>query len=394
MNVQTTKIVLKACIKKRITPMVWGKHGIGKSQVVKQIGIELGFDEVVDLRLGQMEVGDLIGMPVQEYYCPLCHTTFGTAGNILNCPVCKQNDKKEIQIVGRTIWLPPSWFPQNGTKKLLFFDELNRGRLDVQQAAFQIVLDRRIHTHIIPDNCGIVCACNPSGADYYVQELDPALLDRFLNIKFTPDTKEWFSWARNHEIISEVIDFIATDERFLGNEAIDIPIQITPTPRAYERLSAILPEIPRQIWGETATCIIGESPAVAFIDSLKDTKEKPIKATQIFNEWDKKLRKQVEEQVKEQRIDLLRYTMDEILEAFGIGKQITKANPNTQANITESVKFSDEQLNNVGDFLMMIPDDLAFSMLKDLASNPDINKRLLIKRTDLFDRLKKAWAKK
>jgi len=393
MNVGTTKVVLKACIKQHITPMVWGKHGIGKSQVVKQIGRELEFDEIVDLRLGQMEVGDLIGMPVQEYFCPICHTTFGTAGNILDCPICKKRENKVIQLVGRTIWLPPSWFPQNGQKKLLFFDELNRGRMDVQQAAFQIVLDRRIHTHVIPDNCAIVCACNPSGADYYVTELDPALLDRFLNIKFTPDTKEWFSWARNNGIVQEVIDFIATDERQLGNEAIDIPIVISPTPRAYERLSAILPEIPRQIWGEVASCIIGDSSAIAFIESLKDTKEKPIKANQIFNEFDKKLKKQIEEQVKEQRFDLLRYTCDEVLESFGIGKQITKATP-AQGTSNESAKYSEEQLNNVGDFLMMIPDDLAFSMLKDLATNADVNKRLLNRRNDLFVRLKKAWEKK
>jgi hypothetical protein len=189
--------------------------------------------------------------------------------------------------------------------------------------------------------------------------------------------------------MQEVIDFIATDERHLGNQAIDIPIVIAPTPRAYERLSVILPDIPRQIWGEVATCILGDSSAISFIESLKDTKEKPIKAKQIFDEFDKKLKKQIEEQVKEQRFDLLRYTCDEVLEAFGIGKSSATGKPSS-----ESTKYNEEQLNNVGDFLMMIPDDLAFSMLKDLASNQDVSRRLLNKRNDLFDRLKKAWAVK
>jgi hypothetical protein len=38
----------------------------------------------------------------------------------------------------------------------------------------------------------------------------------------------------------------------------------------------------------------------------------------------------------------------------------------------------------------MLPQDLAFSALKDLSGNNDVNERLLLKRDDLFKILKSA----
>lgn len=379
-DIRLLEMMLKVAVKKKRTPLVWGKHGIGKSQIVRDVFEKEGY-EVIDLRLGQLEVGDLVGVPAQEFYCPVCDSKFGFTTKESYCPVCNLEDKK-IPIAGRTVWLAPSWFPANGEKRLLFFDELNRGRLDVQQACFQIVLDRRIHTHKVPDNCGIVCACNPSGGEYYVEELDPALLNRFVNIKFNLTTRQWLSWARNHNIRPEIIDFIMTEDKFLGNEAIDIPIDIKPSPRGYEFLSDLLQEIPKQhqLWSEAATCIIGEAAALAFMQSLKEEVEKPVKAEEIFTKWEKvksRIKNQAEAATGDTRHDLLRATLDDLYDNIKEGK---------------SKKYSDEQLGNVADFLLMIPEDLAFAALKDLAPLADIHERVLMKPVGrkLFDILKKA----
>jgi hypothetical protein len=369
--------LLKACAESGLTPMLWGKHGIGKSQIVRQVFEDLGY-EVIDLRLGQLEVGDLIGMPAHEYYCPNCKASFGLGGNLVYCPICKNSkDHMEIPIVGRTIWLPPSWFPQGGEKRCFFFDEFNRGRLDVQQAAFQIVLDHRIHTHKIPDNCAIVCAANPSGGDYNVEELDPALLNRFINIKWTLPSSVWKKWAVKNNIVSDIVDFIDTDPKFLGNDPIDVPIDVKPTPRGYEFLSKLLAKLPRPYWQDVANMIIGQEAALAFIQSLKTDLDKPLKAKEIFDNF-AKVKKQVQAQLDAKegtRFDLLRVTLDEIGDALKGGK---------------SKKYTMEQLNNVANFLVMLPQDLAFSALKDLAPEQDINERLLLKRNDLFDILKSA----
>ncbi len=383
-NIKLLETLLRRCVDVRLTPFLWGKHGIAKSAIIRSFFEEQGY-EVIDLRLGQLEVGDLIGMPAQEYYCPKCDTTFGFAVRSAFCPICEQEGAK-IPISGRTVWLPPSWFPMHGEKRIIFFDEMNRGRLDVQQAAFQIVLDRRIHVHKIPDNVGIICAGNPpstdsgTGQEYNVEEIDPALLNRFVNIKWTLTTDNWLKWARGNSIMQDIIDFIATDNKFLGNEAIDIPVEIHPTPRSYEFLSKILSgnAIAQRDWGEIADAVIGPSASIAFITSLRTEIDKPIKAAEIFNNFEKvreKVAAQVESGLGNTRFDLLRVTLDEIGQVLGD---------------TKSKKMTDKQLMNVGDFFVMLPQDLAFSALKDLSGNSDVNERLLLKRDDLFNILKSA----
>lgn len=384
-NIELVQMILKRCSEVGLTPMMWGKHGIGKSMITREVFEKLGY-EVIDLRLGQLEVGDLIGMPAQEYYCPKCRTKYGFGVKSVYCPMCEQQDQAKIPIIGRTIWLPPSWFPSQGEKRCIFFDEFNRGRLDVQQAAFQIVLDRRIHTHKIPDSCAIVCACNPpstdagTGQEYNVEEIDPALLDRFVNMKFTLTTDNWLKWARGYGIMQDIIDFIAVDTKFLGNDAIDIPIEITPTPRSYEFLHKLLSgnTIPRKNWMEVAETVIGPTASIAFIGSLKTDLDKPIKAAEVFNRFPKirdRVLAQVEAGDGEVRFDLLKITLDEINQCLEKDK---------------SKKYNEKQLKNLGDFFIMLPEDLAFSVLKDLALNNDMNERLLLKRDDLFSILKHA----
>lgn len=387
-NIELMQLILRRCAQVGLTPMIWGRHGIGKSMITRQVFEDLGY-EVIDLRLGQLEVGDLVGMPAQEYYCPKCETKYGFGVKFAYCPICEGENTK-TPIVGRTVWLPPSWFPVAGEKRCIFFDEFNRGRLDVQQAAFQIVLDRRIHTHKIPDNCAIVCACNPpsdsgSGVEYNVEEIDPALLDRFVNMKFTLTTNNWLKWARESGIMPDIVDFIATEEKFLGNEAIDIPIDVTPSPRSYEFLHKLLCDttmIPKKNWAEVAGTVIGETAAISFMQSLKTDMNRPIKAADILNKFSDpksgvkdRVLAQVEAGEGNTRFDLLRITLDEI---------------NQKLSGNKASSFTDKQLNNLGDFFVLVPEDLAFSVLKDLALNNDINERLLLKRDDLFDILKHA----
>ncbi len=384
-NLELVQLILERCAEVRLTPFLWGRHGIGKSMVVREIFEKLDY-EVIDIRLGQLEVGDLIGMPAQEYYCPKCQTKYGFGIKSAYCPICEQQEHARIPILGKTVWLPPSWFPMNGEKRCLFFDEFNRGRPDVQQAAFQIVLDQRIHVHKIPDNCVIIVAGNPpstdagTGQEYNVEEIDPALLDRFVNIKFTLTTSNWLKWARNYGIMTDIIDFVATEEKFLGNGAIDIPIEITPSPRSYEFLHKLLSgnTIPKKYWADVAETVIGTTAAISFVQSLKTDIDKPLKAIDIFNNFPKirdKVVSQVEVGEGNTRFDLLRITLDEITQCLTGNK---------------SNKYTDKQFKNLGDFFVLLPEDLAFSVLKDLALNNDVNERLLLRRNDLFDILRKA----
>src|SRR3990167_2043920 len=113
---------------KHLPILAWGESGIGKSQAVARIAkqLSIGF---IDLRLGQMEVGDLIGLPRHH-----------NEGNTFT-----------------TEYSTPFWFPQTG-KGILFLDEINRSRLEVRQAIFQLILDRQLHGKKLPDGWFIVSA--------------------------------------------------------------------------------------------------------------------------------------------------------------------------------------------------------------------------------------------
>ena len=348
MNVNNLKAVLEKAIAIKVTPIIWGKAGIGKSQIVKQIAGDLKID-LVDLRLGQMEVGDLIGLPE------------------------KQGDK--------TNWLKPAWFPKENTKGILFLDEINRGRLDVLQAIFQLVLDRQLHTHKLPDGWSIICACNPNTEEYTVNELDTALLNRFLHIKYTPEMKEFVAWAKDTEKINlGITDFIEKYPHLLGNDTIDIPLEVKPTPRSWELLSKMLftkPELHQDLWLEVAMGLVGSSCALVFIENLQKNLDKPIRADEVLNEF-KKVKPTIKEYSsdKKARFDLLRITCDDII------RVLTKK---------DRINLDKAQGDNLCDFILALPKDLGFSIVKELSkvwdSFKDINE-CLSKNKKIIDYVK------
>jgi len=185
-----------------------GNHGIGKSQVVRQVAKGFGL-EVIDRRLSQMSEGDMVGLP-------------STDGEV-------------------TRFNPPDWY-KNACKKpvALFLDELNRATPEVMQAAFQVVLDRELNGWKLHPQTRVYAAINASAA-YSVNEMDPALLDRFWSIDLTPDTQDWLAWAKESGAVHEnVVSFIAGNEKWLDPPKNGEPTAVSPSRRSWERLSKAL----------------------------------------------------------------------------------------------------------------------------------------------------------
>jgi len=185
-----------------------GPHGIGKSQVVRQVAD--GFDlEVIDRRLSQMTEGDMIGLP-------------STDGEV-------------------TRFNPPEWFKRACVAPVaLFLDELNRATPEVMQAAFQVVLDRELNGWKLHPETRVYAAVNASAA-YTVNEMDPALLDRFWTIDLTPTVADWLAWAEDTGAIHDnVTSFIKQNEKWLDTPKGAEPSAVSPSRRSWERLSATL----------------------------------------------------------------------------------------------------------------------------------------------------------
>lgn len=202
-----------------VTPFIWGKPGIGKSQAVKQLADSMGID-FIDLRLSQLESADLRGIPVP-------------------------NEKEGI-----SKWYPPEFLPFKGISRyegssgIILLDELNRARPDVLQAAFQLVLDRSVGMNKLLDTWYIIAAGNLGEEDKTdVVELDSALKNRFIHFHVDVELKAWLDWASNAGVNQDVQDFLQGKPKWLyyvSNQEDNIFV----TPRSWEKFSDILNQNP------------------------------------------------------------------------------------------------------------------------------------------------------
>jgi hypothetical protein len=205
--------------KQPITPFIWGRSGIGKSQAVRQIAGEYGIG-FIDLRLSQLESVDLRGLPVPD----LEHNT--------------------------ARWLPPEFLPFEGIPRfkdssgILLLDEFNRARPDVLQAAFQLVLDRQVGLHRLLDSWFIVAAGNLGDEDNTdVVEMDAALKNRFIHLTIDVDADAWISWAKERFLNPDIIDFIRNRPDYLYYMP-NTEDTVFVSPRSWEKFSDILAQNP------------------------------------------------------------------------------------------------------------------------------------------------------
>lgn len=292
MNVANAKLLLEQFITKsvKVAPLFVGPMGVGKSQIVKQVAEKLGIG-LIDLRLAQMEPGDIIGMPrIAE---------------------------------GKTVWAKPCWWPEEGTKGILFLDELNRAPNDVRQAVFQLVLDRHMHTHALPDGWFIVSAVNPENGNYQVETLDQAMVRRFCVIALQPEVDAWLNWANSEgKIQPDITSFISAHKKMLY-VAEDFDITVKPTPDSYRMLNALLSAeaIPKGLEIETFAGLIGREGAVAFLNWLQNNKTRPVSGEEVLNDYEKHI-----EKLKKQRNDEMYATVtDTVGKLKGLGKGLKES---------------------------------------------------------------------
>jgi hypothetical protein len=204
--------------------LVRGDHGIGKSQCVYQLAEHFKLP-MVERSLSQLSEGDMIGLP-------------------------KLDDKV-------TKFMPPDWYMRACTEPVcLFLDELNRATPEVMQAAFQIVLDRTLNGHTLHPLTRLYSAINTNGK-YSVNEMDPALLDRFWVTDLEPSEEDWFAWAQaqvEYEVTDDktgavkkmkrsrihpvIVDFIKKHPKTLWTGVVE-NASVAPSPRSWERMDAI-----------------------------------------------------------------------------------------------------------------------------------------------------------
>jgi len=313
--------VLKSIISKGVKcpVVVKGDAGIGKSQVIQKVGRDLGM-HVIDLRLAQMEPGDLIGLPRTD---PESH---------------------------KTVWYAPEWWPSKSDKgTIVFFDELNRAPVDVRQAVFQVLTEYKMHTHVLPENTFLVAAINPDEGgkmNYQVEQFDPAMVNRMCFISMEPDGQQWINWATAAGVHEMVIKFIAVNTAMLyaGSETGPFP-----SPRSWVRLSDLMNAnaIPASAQSEVISGLIGEKPAISFIRFLDKSYKKPVSGKEVLESFAK-----FKDKIKAQKNDENFVTISELVGLLGDGAKLKK-----------------DQLTNVTDFALALKQEEKMALLKKLPNS-------------------------
>ena len=193
--------------------MIWGPPGIGKSDIIAQIGAKQD-RPVIDLRLLLMEPTDIKGIP---YYNP---------------------ETKEMR------WAKPSELPGEDDVELanaiLFLDEINAAPQSVQAAAYQLILNRKVGEYSLPAGVSIVAAGNRETDKAVTFRMPSALANRFVHFEMKTNFEDWQDWAIRHGVNSDVVGFLTAHENYLFQFEPKKSGKAFATPRSWTFVSELL----------------------------------------------------------------------------------------------------------------------------------------------------------
>ncbi len=231
-------------ITKKRPVFIWGPPGIGKSDIVHQIGDALDA-HVIDVRLSLWEPTDIKGIP---YY--------------------SAEDNKMS-------WAPPVELPDAAMASqhkaiILFLDEMNSAAPAVQAAAYQLILNRRVGAYELPDNVYIVAAGNRETDKGVTYRMPAPLANRFVHLELAVSFDDWFDWAVDNKIHKDVVGFLQFAKRDLYDFDPKSPNRSFATPRSWSFVSELLED---NLDDETTTDLVsgcvGEGLAIKFVAHRK-----------------------------------------------------------------------------------------------------------------------------
>jgi hypothetical protein len=311
------------------TPVcIWGKHGIGKTQLVNQLANEMGFEFAYIAPAQFEEMGDFIGLPSIEN--------------------------------GKTKFMPPSWVPESSNPGILLIDDVNRADDRILRGIMQLLQNHEMMSWKLPDNWHIILTANPDGGDYSVTPMDDAMLTRMLHVTMEFDAKAWAKWAEKNGIDTRGIDFVLSYPEMVNGKRT--------TPRSLEQFFRQIAPIENFRDNLPLIKLLGEScfeleTVTTFIKFTQETQFDVIQPEDLLNmrkeEMDRKLAIFSKDGLR--RVDILNVISTRL----------------TNYLVSNKVNLDERQVDNLMYFFQhhILPGDLKMIMAKDLVQSPNASVR-------------------
>lgn len=349
MNLKNTLRAIKHLAKIGLTPMIWGYHGVGKTSIQNTLNEE--GHKFFNIRLGNMvDQGDLIGLAdfLKNAEGQVIATKFAIHEWMRELiEFCKENPNKY---------------------GVMIFDEWNQVQdPSLHAPLFQMVLDKRLHTHVFPENLIFVMMSNPPTSDYggLQSPENKALFDRFAHIWCDPSTDEWLAYAEKKGLHKSIVSLIRSEPIHLrptNLQPFDVSLFVDNSQRTAEFVSRLvslsdeegLYENDRDYLTELLNGIIRQESVVSLYKIIEDQKRLHISGEDVIkNPKDAALKAKIKEALKGNHTDVLHQTNSEII---GILRK----------------DLVDNKYESVEDYVKLIPPSVGYSLVKSLAVDEDI----------------------
>jgi hypothetical protein len=244
-TIETAGDLLVELVKVNQPVMLWGTTGIGKSDLMGQVAKRLGIGFRTFIGSIKTPV-DLGGIPVPDLKSKTA------------------------------VWLRPTDLPtveRDGPKGLFFLDEINTCAPSMQAAMFQLVLERRVGEHELPEGWVPVAAGNRISDRAAAQRMPTALRNRFAHLNVEPDVGAWTKWAAGAGVDQYLIAFLNFRKALLhvlpaGDE------NAFPSPRAWAQCNKFM-NLPSKLRQPLVASLVGEGPAAELEGFLRVVTQLP-----------------------------------------------------------------------------------------------------------------------
>ena len=210
LSYQETKELVKIAILNKEPIMLWGMPGIGKSDMIREIGLELD-RPVIDIRASLFSEVDIKGYPY----------------------INKETGTMKFALSNE--------FPRDpDSNAIVFLDELPAALPSTQLALYQLILDRKIGEYELPENVTILAAGNRDADRAGTFEMPKPLQNRFIHVEIDIVFDEWLIWAVDNNINKDVISFLNKNKDKLLDFRPESPSKAFATPRSWVKSSKLL----------------------------------------------------------------------------------------------------------------------------------------------------------